>query len=170
MCGEKTDKVAVVLLSVFACSVSAGLLAAPASVLVRTPSLDSAVIKSDRLGGNFAYSSVEGHSYAAVSPVVQNVVSPVAVSYTAHQVPVGYAVAPVYGYGGPLLHSVPAAPLLQAAPAPILLGHPGSTLVNLPGLVAASPAEIVADAPATAAEPAPVSSDSSDDSVAVESA
>nr|CAD7433997.1 unnamed protein product [Timema monikensis] len=53
-------QVAVVLLSVFACSVSAGLLAAPASVLVRTPSLDSAVIKSDRLGGNFAYSSVEG--------------------------------------------------------------------------------------------------------------
>nr|CAD7450619.1 unnamed protein product [Timema bartmani] len=94
-------KVAVVLLSVFACSVSAGLLAAPASVLVRTPSLDSAVIKSDRLGGNFAYSSVEGHSYAAISPVVQNVVSPVAVSYTAHQVPVGYAVSPaIHGYAG----------------------------------------------------------------------
>nr|CAD7433998.1 unnamed protein product [Timema monikensis] len=99
--GPKKQGVAVVLLSVFACSVSAGLLAAPASVLVRTPSLDSAVIKSDRLGGNFAYSSVEGHSYAAVSPVVQNVVSPVAVSYTAHQVPAGYAVSPaVYGYAG----------------------------------------------------------------------
>ncbi|XP_046398721.1 pupal cuticle protein G1A-like [Ischnura elegans] len=56
----------------------------PATTLVRTPSLDSAVIKSERLGGNFAYSSVEGHSYAAVSPVVQHVATPVAVSYKAH--------------------------------------------------------------------------------------
>ncbi|XP_071439106.1 uncharacterized protein [Hetaerina americana] len=56
----------------------------PATTLVRTPSLDSAVIKSERLGGNFAYSSVEGHSYAAVSPVVQHVATPVAVSYQAH--------------------------------------------------------------------------------------
>ncbi|XP_014284669.1 uncharacterized protein [Halyomorpha halys] len=59
----------------------AGLLA-PA--LIRTPSLDSAIIKSERLGGNFAYSTVEGHAYASVAPVVQNIVAPVAVSYTAH--------------------------------------------------------------------------------------
>ncbi|XP_071439119.1 pupal cuticle protein G1A-like [Hetaerina americana] len=56
----------------------------PATTLVRTPSLDSAVIKSERLGGNFAYSSVTGHSYAAVAPVVQHVATPVAVSYKAH--------------------------------------------------------------------------------------
>ncbi|XP_014286358.1 uncharacterized protein [Halyomorpha halys] len=57
-------------------------IAAPA--LVRTPSLDSAIIKSERLGGNFAYSTVEGHAYASVAPVIQNVVAPVAVSYSAH--------------------------------------------------------------------------------------
>ncbi|KAK7865367.1 hypothetical protein R5R35_001857 [Gryllus longicercus] len=73
-----------------AAAVSAGVVA-PATTLVRTPSLDSAVIQSDRVGGNFAYSTVEGHAYAAVSPVVQNVVQPVGVSYTAHQVPVGVA-------------------------------------------------------------------------------
>ncbi|XP_046398591.1 pupal cuticle protein G1A-like [Ischnura elegans] len=56
----------------------------PATTLLRTPSLDSAVIKSERLGGNFAYSSVTGHSYAAVAPVVQHVATPVAVSYKTH--------------------------------------------------------------------------------------
>ncbi|KAG8238470.1 hypothetical protein J437_LFUL016927 [Ladona fulva] len=65
------------------CVASAGVLY-PATTLLRTPSLDSAVIKSERLGGNFAYSSVEGHSYAAVAPVVQHVATPVAVSYQAH--------------------------------------------------------------------------------------
>ncbi|XP_063226960.1 uncharacterized protein LOC134533370 [Bacillus rossius redtenbacheri] len=88
-------KVAAALLLVFAACASAGLLA-PSSYLVRTPSLDSAVIKSDRLGGNFAYSSVEGHAYQAVSPVVQSVVAPVGVSYTAHQVPLGYALPHAY--------------------------------------------------------------------------
>lgn len=76
--------------------------AIPAPALVRTPSLDSAIIKSERLGGNFAYSTVEGHAYAAVSPVVQRVVEPVAVTYTARQVPLGYAAAP-----GPLLAPAP---------------------------------------------------------------
>lgn len=74
----------------------AGVVPVPAApTLVRTPSLDSAIIKSDRVGGNFAYSTVEGHAYAAVSPVIQRVVEPVAVSYTARQVPVGYAAAPL---------------------------------------------------------------------------
>lgn len=60
--------------------------------LVRTPQFDSAVIKSDRLGGNFAYSTVEAQAYAAVSPVVQHVATPVAVSY--HATPI-VAHAPV---------------------------------------------------------------------------
>ncbi|KAF6208742.1 hypothetical protein GE061_014481 [Apolygus lucorum] len=88
----------VALLAVVACAsaglvpvASPALLAAPAVVaaptVVRTPSLDSAVIKSERLGGNFAYSTVEGHAYAAVSPVISHVPAPVAVSYSA--VPVG---------------------------------------------------------------------------------
>jgi len=54
---------------------------APAPALVRTPSLDSAVVHSERVGGNFAYSSVEGHAYTALSPVVQP--APVAIAYKA---------------------------------------------------------------------------------------
>ncbi|BET03382.1 Hypothetical protein NTJ_16200 [Nesidiocoris tenuis] len=87
----------VALFAVIACA-SAGLvpLAAPGLIapsvigaptaIVRTPSLDSAVIKSERLGGNFAYSTVEGHAYAAVSPVISHVQTPVAVSYAASPV------------------------------------------------------------------------------------
>lgn len=40
------------------------------AALVRTPSLDSAVIQSERLNGAFSYSTVENHAYA---PVVQSV-------------------------------------------------------------------------------------------------
>jgi hypothetical protein len=64
------------------CAVSAGYIAGPAAV-VRAPSFDSAIIKSERLGGNFAYSTAESHAYAAISPVVQNVISPVGVTYAA---------------------------------------------------------------------------------------
>lgn len=78
----------------------------PAPALVRTPSLDSAVVKSDRVGGNFAYSTVEGHAYAAVAPVVQRVVEPVAVTYTAKQVPLGYQFYP--GFVGSFLPQYPA--------------------------------------------------------------
>ena len=80
----------------------------PATTLVRAPSHDSAVIRSDRLGGNFAYSVQEGHAYAAISPVVQHVATPVAVSYqTPAVVPTGYAY-----HGLPLA----AAPIAVEAP------------------------------------------------------
>lgn len=46
------------------------LLQAPTGALVRTPSLDSAVIQSNRVNGGFSYSTVENHAYA---PVVQTV-------------------------------------------------------------------------------------------------
>ncbi|XP_069673444.1 uncharacterized protein [Periplaneta americana] len=107
-------------------AVSGGFVAGPAAV-VRAPHFDSAIIKSDRLGGNFAYSTAENHAFASINPVVQNVVHPVGVSYTAHTVaaPVAYAApvaarvaapiaahiaapiaAPVaaYGYGAPYLY------------------------------------------------------------------
>ncbi|XP_073989660.1 uncharacterized protein [Rhodnius prolixus] len=80
-------------------TVSAGVLPL-ATTLVRTPSLDSAIVKSERLGGNFAYSTVEGHAYAAVSPVVHSVATPVAVSYAAHPVAL-----PHVAVAAPLLHS-----------------------------------------------------------------
>ncbi|KAI9565946.1 hypothetical protein GHT06_009744 [Daphnia sinensis] len=73
------------------CLAAANAYVMPAPYLVRTPAHDSAIIKSDRLGGNFAYSVVEGHAYAAVTPVVQRVFTPVGVSH--HAIP-----APYYGY------------------------------------------------------------------------
>lgn len=92
------------------CAGSAALVAGPAA-LVRAPSFDSAVIQSDRLGGNFAYSTAESHAYAAVSPVVQNVLSPVGVSYTASHVAAPLAAplaapwaARAVPYGAPYLY------------------------------------------------------------------
>ena len=89
----------------------------PAPYLVRTPQHDSAVIKSDRLGGNFAYSVTEGHAYAQVSPVVQHVPHAVGVTHTyAQPAPVvsyhqpapivSYNTVPI-GYSAPALSAVP---------------------------------------------------------------
>lgn len=88
------------------CAASAGIVAGP-TALVRAPSFDSAIIKSDRLGGNFAYSTAESHAYAAVSPVVQNVLSPVGVTYTASHIAAPLAAplaAPAVAYGAPYLY------------------------------------------------------------------
>ena len=52
-------------------------------MLIRAPAHDSAIIRSDRLGGNFAYSIYEGHAYAQTMPIVQHIRTPVAVSYSA---------------------------------------------------------------------------------------
>lgn len=56
------------------------------STIARVPSLDSAVIQSDRIGGNFAYSVSEAHAHAVSTPVIQHVATPVAVSYSAPQI------------------------------------------------------------------------------------
>lgn len=45
----------------------------PATTLIRSPSDDSAIVHSERLGGSFSYSTLEGHAYKAITPVVQNV-------------------------------------------------------------------------------------------------
>ena len=42
----------------------------PVTTLVRAPAHDSPIIKSDRLGGNFAYSVVEGHAFGVVTRLV----------------------------------------------------------------------------------------------------
>ena len=72
--------------------------ALPATTLVRAPAHDSAIIRSDRLGGNFAYSTVEGHAYAAITPVVQRVATPVAVSHTVAAPAFAYHAAPALTY------------------------------------------------------------------------
>merc|ERR1712137_556859 len=95
-----------VLSVLMACLMACQGFVVPATTLVRAPSHDSAVIRSDRLGGNFAYSVQEGHAYAAVSPVVQHVSTPVAVSYESPAVvPSTYAI-----------RSLPAAPITLEAP------------------------------------------------------
>ncbi|KAJ9575969.1 hypothetical protein L9F63_007158 [Diploptera punctata] len=88
--------------------------AGPAAV-VRAPHFDSAVIKSDRLGGNFAYSHAESHAYAAINPVVENVVAPVGVSYSAHTVTAPVAVPAVAHYAAVAAPAHYAAPLGYAA-------------------------------------------------------
>jgi hypothetical protein len=83
-------------------ALSGGYVAGPAAV-VRAPSFDSATIKSDRLGGNFAFSTRESHAYAAVSPVVQNVESSVGVPCTTSHIAV-HLVVPAVAYGAPYLY------------------------------------------------------------------
>merc|ERR1712042_140131 len=56
-------------------------LAVPASVAVRAPSHDSAIIQSHRLGGNFHYRFDEAHAYAVQTPVLGQRTIPVGVSY-----------------------------------------------------------------------------------------
>lgn len=65
------------LLAVAQCSVLL-----PATTLYRAPEHDSAIIQSERVGGAFSYSTLEGHAYKAITPVVQNVLSPVSVRYS----------------------------------------------------------------------------------------
>jgi len=101
---------------------NAGLIAAPVTTIVRAPSLDSAVIKSDRIGGNFAYSVSEAHAHIAHTPVVQHVATPVAVSYSAPAV----VAAPAYhAIAAPAYHTI-------AAPAVRAIAHPAAA-VNVLG-------------------------------------
>ena len=53
------------LLAVIA-TANAGVAWPHATELVRTPSLDSAIVQSQRLNGAFSYSTVERHAYAPV--------------------------------------------------------------------------------------------------------
>ena len=131
----------------------------PATTLVRAPSHDSAVIRSDRLGGNFAYSVQEGHAYAAISPVVQHVATPVAVSYeTPAVVHTGYAyhghplaAAPV-AVEAPTVEHV-AAPAYVAAPYGYGYEHVGHIPVAGPAVTVAAPEVKAVAAPAFVAAP-----------------
>ncbi|CAG7717540.1 unnamed protein product [Allacma fusca] len=101
-------KAVAVLLAIVAAA-NAGVIAGPTvlsavaapTIISRAPAFDSAVIKSDRLGGNFAYSVAESHAYAAHTPVVQQVATPVAVSYSS---PVLAGAAPI-AVAGPVAYS-----------------------------------------------------------------
>ncbi|KAG8331415.1 oleosin-B6-like [Homalodisca vitripennis] len=165
-------KVALVLCAVLAYARGAAIY--PATHYVHTPQYDSAVIKSDRLGGNFAYSSVEAHAYAAVQPVVQNVLSPVGVSYTAH--PVSYPVVPaiVPAYAPTVVASAPYAPFYPAAApiAPIAPIIPGATPISEDAPAPEAPQAPEDSAPEAPEAPASdsIETASSDDSVTIEAA
>lgn len=128
-------QVAIFVLAVVA-SASAGLLPAaiPATTLLRAPQHDSAVIQSERLGGNFAYSSVEGHAYQAVSPVVQHVQTPVAVSYHATPVQVPVVKQEQVAYkAAPVVHTyAAAAPVVAStyAAAPVVSSYSAAPVVS----------------------------------------
>lgn len=71
---------------------------ASAGQLLREEAFDSAVIQSDRIGGNFAYSTVEGPAYKAVAPVVRNIATPVTLVQP-RILPLPYYYAPSYAGG-----------------------------------------------------------------------
>ncbi|XP_046806071.1 uncharacterized protein LOC124419702 [Lucilia cuprina] len=48
----------------------------PLTSVVRTPEDDTAVVESSRVRGNFAYSTVEGHAYKAITPIIGRIVAP----------------------------------------------------------------------------------------------
>ncbi|XP_044269540.1 uncharacterized protein LOC123014466 [Tribolium madens] len=167
----------------------------PATTLVRTPSFDSAIVKSDRVGGSFAYSTVEGHAYAAVSPIVQRITAPVGVSYTAHQVHLGHINTPV-AVTQPIYaeHSVVSQPIIShqhifAHPAvvsspvftqnPVISGFPNIPAISgvatspVGGIASAPGVGGIASAPPVQANPAPTPVQGTvidADTVAVESA
>merc|ERR1712142_957521 len=75
------NSIAIILSLAAVASASVIPLAVPASVAVRAPSHDSAIIQSHRLGGNFAYRTDEAHAYAVQTPVLGQRTVPVGVSY-----------------------------------------------------------------------------------------
>lgn len=77
---------------------ASGLPVSPITTWVRVPQQDSAIIQSERLGGNFAYSTIEGHAYAALNPLIENVHTPIAVNYDTYPL-----IAP-YPISAPILH------------------------------------------------------------------
>lgn len=66
-------KTLVLFSTLFAVTLGGLLPLIPTTTLIRSPQHDSAIIQSDRVGGNFAYSTVEGHAYQAISPIVKHV-------------------------------------------------------------------------------------------------
>lgn len=66
-------KFVIAFIGLFAVAHASTIILPAATHLVRSPAHDSAIVQSERLGGSFAYSTLEGHAYKAITPVVQNV-------------------------------------------------------------------------------------------------
>ncbi|XP_063860451.1 uncharacterized protein LOC135100869 [Scylla paramamosain] len=111
----------VVVLALAACA-SAAII--PAPIAFRTPSHDSAIIQSHRLGGNFAYSTHEAHAYGVQTPIIGTRTVPVGVSYvpgtpivktSTHLVT--HKIPQVVSYGAPFHYPYALGPVVAAAPA-----------------------------------------------------
>lgn len=81
----------IALVALFGCALATATIIPAATTVFRSPYHDTAFIQSDRIGGNFAYNTVEGHAFRAVAPVVQHVARPIAYSYQPNFVPLTYA-------------------------------------------------------------------------------
>lgn len=64
-----------ILIMVFSYSFAASVLV-PLTTIIRTPEHDTAVVESSRINGNFAYNTVEGHAYKALTPLLGNIIAP----------------------------------------------------------------------------------------------
>lgn len=142
---------------------------AAATTLVRSPSDDSAIVQSERIGGSFAYSTVEGHAYKAYTPIIQNLVtsvySPLALNpavYTAAAAPVATTTRLLLPQQT-LLTSAPGLTYLAAAP-----GLPLNIVQNVAPVDAAAAAPV--ESRADADEPKPEEKKDNSDAVVVESA
>lgn len=125
-------KLAIALFGLFAIA-SAGVVTPyfyPTTTLIRSPSDDSAIVHSERVGGNFAYSTLEGHAYKAITPVVQNVLTAAPVQWRSD--------LPLYAFGPRFAWAQPT--IIQSNPAvtTLVVPSPGVSLV---------PADLPAAAP-----------------------
>uniref|UniRef100_A0A336LJM3 CSON011952 protein n=1 Tax=Culicoides sonorensis TaxID=179676 RepID=A0A336LJM3_CULSO len=94
----------------------------PATHLVRSPADDSAIVQSQRIGGSFAYSTLEGHAYKAITPVVTQyelrAAAPLPLVYHAatpqivYQQPL-YTTSYVVPAGPAIVGAIPEAPKLE---------------------------------------------------------
>lgn len=167
--------IAIVL--IVACSDAgyAPLIALPGpTTLVRTPHHDSAIVHSDQLGGNFAYSVHEGHAYQALTPYYHH--QPQIVTYQWSDYPQIYIQHPqwvgtVAGYPSVVHHGIVPGIATQApAPAPASPSDGDTDVVEVE-----SPAGSDVDQPSSSSdsdenEPLQSAKDTDDDSVSVESA
>lgn len=144
------------------------------TALVRTPHHDSAIVHSDQLGGNFAYSVHEGHAYQAITPYYHH--QPQIVTYQWSDYPQIYIQHPqwvgtVAGYPG-VVHSVIPG-VAPPQPPPSASGPPPSSPDDTDVVEVESPAGSDVDQPADSDENEPLQNakdTDNDDSVSVESA
>ncbi|KAM7363441.1 uncharacterized protein ACRADG_000346 [Cochliomyia hominivorax] len=68
-------KILIVFLMLFSYIMAASVLV-PLTSVVRTPEDDTAIVESSRINGNFAYSTIEGHAYKTLTPILGHVVAP----------------------------------------------------------------------------------------------